>query len=199
MYYDVVDIGTKTRVYFNCKRCQKRNLESDPVRGAKPRVKKRLGSTPVLGTTWGGNGTGTDTGIEIGTQSGVVIGRGRKTGIEAESGTWRKLGATPGLGYVSWQYARELCVASLRWFEIFKDGNLNDLKGYECGQTLDKQSVKCLLCVDDQVILVPSMYKLQEMETKMNDSVQKTRMKINMKKRLAAVGFELIPPQRLVS
>ncbi|GBP36258.1 hypothetical protein EVAR_85506_1 [Eumeta japonica] len=60
-----------------------------------------------------------------------------------------------------------------------------DLKEYECGQRSDELSVKCLLYANDQVFLAPSACWLQEMLNKMNDSVKKRGMKVN-------IGF-LIP------
>ncbi|GBP41816.1 hypothetical protein EVAR_26938_1 [Eumeta japonica] len=47
---------------------------------------------------------------------------------------------------------------------------------------MDELSVKCLLYVDDQVILAPSACGLQEMVNKMNDSVKKRHMKVNVGK-----------------
>ncbi|GBP49569.1 hypothetical protein EVAR_45634_1 [Eumeta japonica] len=45
----------------------------------------------------------------------------------------------------------------------------------ECGQRIDKLFVKSLLYADDRVILAPSAGELQEMVTKMNDSVKKEK------------------------
>ncbi|GBP13558.1 hypothetical protein EVAR_6905_1 [Eumeta japonica] len=47
---------------------------------------------------------------------------------------------------------------------------------------MNEQSVKCLLYADDQVILAPSACGLQEMVNKMNDSVKKKGMKVNVGK-----------------
>ncbi|GBP42037.1 hypothetical protein EVAR_95036_1 [Eumeta japonica] len=59
------------------------------------------------------------------------------------------------------------------------DSCLCGLKQYECGLRI---YVKCLLCVDDKVILAPSMCELQEMVNKVNDSVNKKGIKINVSK-----------------
>ncbi|GBP39655.1 hypothetical protein EVAR_25479_1 [Eumeta japonica] len=45
---------------------------------------------------------------------------------------------------------------------------------------MDELSVKCLLYVDDQVIIAQSAYGLQEMANKMNDSFRKKGMKVNV-------------------
>ncbi|GBP59075.1 hypothetical protein EVAR_39161_1 [Eumeta japonica] len=47
---------------------------------------------------------------------------------------------------------------------------------------MDKLSDKCLLCVNDQVIIGPSACELQKVVTKMNDSVKKRGMKVNVSK-----------------
>ncbi|GBP75834.1 hypothetical protein EVAR_15083_1 [Eumeta japonica] len=57
-----------------------------------------------------------------------------------------------------------------------------DLKDYECGPRIDELSVKCFLYADDQAILAPSVCGLQEMANKMNDSVNKKDMKVNVGK-----------------
>ncbi|GBP42564.1 hypothetical protein EVAR_82014_1 [Eumeta japonica] len=53
---------------------------------------------------------------------------------------------------------------------------------YECGLRMDEMFVKCLLYADDQVIPVSSACGLQEMVNKMNDSVKKRGMKVNVDK-----------------
>ncbi|GBP55142.1 hypothetical protein EVAR_90163_1 [Eumeta japonica] len=67
------------------------------------------------------------------------------------------------------------------------DVDLCDLKEYECGQRMDEMSVKCLLYVDDQVIFAPSACGLQVMVNKMNDSVKKKCMKVNVSNTKAMV------------
>ncbi|GBP46935.1 hypothetical protein EVAR_30967_1 [Eumeta japonica] len=62
------------------------------------------------------------------------------------------------------------------------DSDLYDLKECEYGLRMDELSVKCLLYADDQVILSPSASELQEMVSKMNDSVKKKVMKVNFGK-----------------
>ncbi|GBP81465.1 hypothetical protein EVAR_59448_1 [Eumeta japonica] len=47
---------------------------------------------------------------------------------------------------------------------------------------MDELSAECLLYTDDQVFLAPATYELQEMVTKINDSVKKRSMKINVSK-----------------
>ncbi|GBP66365.1 Mariner Mos1 transposase [Eumeta japonica] len=47
---------------------------------------------------------------------------------------------------------------------------------------MDELSVKCLLYAYDQVIHEPSAFGLQEMVNKMNDSVKKRGMKVNVGK-----------------
>ncbi|GBP21269.1 hypothetical protein EVAR_11664_1 [Eumeta japonica] len=47
---------------------------------------------------------------------------------------------------------------------------------------MDELSVKFFLCVDDQVIVAPSACGLQEMVNKINDSVKKRGMKVNVGK-----------------
>ncbi|GBP77460.1 Chondroitin sulfate proteoglycan 4 [Eumeta japonica] len=54
------------------------------------------------------------------------------------------------------------------------------LREYECELRIDELTVKCLLFVDDQVILTLSACGLQEMVNKMNVSVKKRSMKINV-------------------
>ncbi|GBP60758.1 hypothetical protein EVAR_41097_1 [Eumeta japonica] len=62
------------------------------------------------------------------------------------------------------------------------DSCLYDLKEYECGLRMDELSVKCLLYADNQVILAPSMCRLQEMglmmepEGKHRNSIMKQRI-----------------------
>ncbi|GBP34284.1 hypothetical protein EVAR_13423_1 [Eumeta japonica] len=57
-----------------------------------------------------------------------------------------------------------------------------DLKEYEGGLRMDKLSVKCLLCANDQVTVASSACGLQEMVNKMNDFVKKRVMKVNVGK-----------------
>ncbi|GBP89198.1 hypothetical protein EVAR_60377_1 [Eumeta japonica] len=45
---------------------------------------------------------------------------------------------------------------------------------------MDELSVKCFLYADDQVLLAPSACGLQEMVNKMNDSVKKKGLKVNV-------------------
>ncbi|GBP76901.1 hypothetical protein EVAR_52589_1 [Eumeta japonica] len=63
---------------------------------------------------------------------------------------------------------RQGCVASTWLFNLYMDKCLHYLKEYECGRRMDELSVKCLLYADDLVIL------------KMNESVKKRRMKVNV-------------------
>ncbi|GBP14658.1 hypothetical protein EVAR_9571_1 [Eumeta japonica] len=66
------------------------------------------------------------------------------------------------------------CVASPWLFNLFMDSCLYGLKEYECGPRIDWLFVKCLLYAADQVILAAlSVRELQEMVTKINDSVKK--------------------------
>ncbi|GBP18102.1 CDP-diacylglycerol--glycerol-3-phosphate 3-phosphatidyltransferase, mitochondrial [Eumeta japonica] len=65
---------------------------------------------------------------------------------------------------------------------------LYDLKEYEYGLRMDELSVKCLLYDDDHVIFVLFAYELQEMVIKMNGSVKKRGMKVNVNK-TKANGF----------
>ncbi|GBP19459.1 hypothetical protein EVAR_15809_1 [Eumeta japonica] len=65
------------------------------------------------------------------------------------------------------------CIASPSLFNLFMDSCLYDLKECECGRRMDELCVKCLLYVDDQVILVLSVSELQEMVIKINESVKK--------------------------
>ncbi|GBP31297.1 hypothetical protein EVAR_31422_1 [Eumeta japonica] len=51
-----------------------------------------------------------------------------------------------------------------------------------CGLRIDELSIKCLLYADDQVILALSKYRLQEMVNKVNDSVKRRGMKVNIAK-----------------
>ncbi|GBP21608.1 hypothetical protein EVAR_9793_1 [Eumeta japonica] len=67
------------------------------------------------------------------------------------------------------------------------DSCLYDLKEYECGLRMDELSVKCLLYADDQVILAPSTCGLQKMISKMNDSVKKGGMEVDVAKAKAMV------------
>ncbi|GBP87752.1 hypothetical protein EVAR_61940_1 [Eumeta japonica] len=75
---------------------------------------------------------------------------------------------------------RQEWVASLWLFNPFMDNYLYDLKEDECGLRMDELPVKCLLYADDQVILAPSACELQELINKMNDSVKKRGMKVNV-------------------
>ncbi|GBP89333.1 hypothetical protein EVAR_65165_1 [Eumeta japonica] len=54
------------------------------------------------------------------------------------------------------------------------------IQEYECELRIDELSVKCLMYADDQVILAPLACGLQEMINKMNDSVKKRGMKVNV-------------------
>ncbi|GBO98641.1 Retrovirus-related Pol polyprotein from type-2 retrotransposable element R2DM; Endonuclease [Eumeta japonica] len=74
------------------------------------------------------------------------------------------------------------CIASTWLFNLFMDSCLYDLKEYECWLGMDKVSIKCLLYANDQVILAPSACGLQEMVNKMNDSIKKRGMKVNIGK-----------------
>ncbi|GBP56211.1 hypothetical protein EVAR_41398_1 [Eumeta japonica] len=47
---------------------------------------------------------------------------------------------------------------------------------------MDELSVKCLLQADDQVSFAPSSCELEAMQTKMDDSVEKRSMKVNISK-----------------
>ncbi|GBP32264.1 hypothetical protein EVAR_86096_1 [Eumeta japonica] len=47
---------------------------------------------------------------------------------------------------------------------------------------MDELLVKCFLHANDQVILAPFKYELQEMVTKLDDSVKKSVMKVNIRK-----------------
>ncbi|GBP30676.1 hypothetical protein EVAR_75897_1 [Eumeta japonica] len=58
-----------------------------------------------------------------------------------------------------------------------------------CRLRMDELSFKCLLYTDDQVILAPSACGLQEMVNKVNDSVKKSGMKINVGK-IKMIVFE---------
>ncbi|GBP20885.1 hypothetical protein EVAR_80704_1 [Eumeta japonica] len=58
-------------------------------------------------------------------------------------------------------------------------------------------SVKCLLYADDQVIIAPSACGLQEMVNKMNDSVKKKGMKMNVSKTKMTVFQKGDPPHVL--
>ncbi|GBP51401.1 hypothetical protein EVAR_38795_1 [Eumeta japonica] len=77
---------------------------------------------------------------------------------------------------------RQGCVSSPWRFNIFMGSCLYDLKEYEPGLTMDELSVKWLLYAGDQVILGASACGLQERENKMNDSVKKKRIKVNVGK-----------------
>ncbi|GBP17787.1 hypothetical protein EVAR_102646_1 [Eumeta japonica] len=55
---------------------------------------------------------------------------------------------------------------------------LYDLKNYDCRLRMDELSVKCRLYADDQISLMLSMCGLQEMVTKINNSVEKRGMKV---------------------
>ncbi|GBP82605.1 Retrovirus-related Pol polyprotein from transposon TNT 1-94 [Eumeta japonica] len=59
---------------------------------------------------------------------------------------------------------------------------LRDIEKYKFGLRIDELSVKCLLYADDQVILAQSACELQEIVTKMNDSVKRqvSEMDINL-------------------
>ncbi|GBP51004.1 hypothetical protein EVAR_37161_1 [Eumeta japonica] len=59
---------------------------------------------------------------------------------------------------------------------------LYDWKEYECGLRMDELSVKCVMYADNQVILALSAYGLQEMVNKLNDSVKKRDLKVNVVK-----------------
>ncbi|GBP86364.1 hypothetical protein EVAR_62726_1 [Eumeta japonica] len=62
------------------------------------------------------------------------------------------------------------------------DSCLYDLKEYECGLEMNELSIKCFLFADDQVVLVPSACEQQEVVNKMNDSVKKKGIKVNVSK-----------------
>ncbi|GBP76949.1 hypothetical protein EVAR_45029_1 [Eumeta japonica] len=82
------------------------------------------------------------------------------------------------------------CVASLWLFNLFMDSCLYlNLKQYECGLRTNDLSVKCLLYANDQVIPAPSECEL-EIINKMNDSVKKRGMKVNVSKTKVAVFEE---------
>ncbi|GBP45683.1 hypothetical protein EVAR_35951_1 [Eumeta japonica] len=70
---------------------------------------------------------------------------------------------------------------TLPWlFNLFMDSCLYDLKEYECGLRMDELSVKFLLYADNQVILALLACGIQEMVNKMNTSVKKRSMKVNV-------------------
>ncbi|GBP05451.1 hypothetical protein EVAR_2978_1 [Eumeta japonica] len=77
---------------------------------------------------------------------------------------------------------RQGCVASSWLFNLFMDSCLYNLNEYDCELRIDELSVKCLVYADDHVTLGPSACGLQEMVTKMNDSVKKRDMKVNVGK-----------------
>ncbi|GBP58027.1 hypothetical protein EVAR_39743_1 [Eumeta japonica] len=53
---------------------------------------------------------------------------------------------------------------------------------------MDELSVKCLVYADDRVVLAPSAYGLQKVVHKMNDSVKKRGMKVDVGKTKAIVN-----------
>ncbi|GBP00899.1 hypothetical protein EVAR_2225_1 [Eumeta japonica] len=55
-------------------------------------------------------------------------------------------------------------------------GTVPNVVRYECELRTDELSAKCLLYADNQVILTPSACELQEMVTKMYDSVKKVNI-----------------------
>ncbi|GBP73852.1 hypothetical protein EVAR_52412_1 [Eumeta japonica] len=71
--------------------------------------------------------------------------------------------------------AKKVCGVKKRTNVSKKDKNEGHSK-----LRMDKLSVKCLLNADGQVILAPSACGLQEMVNKMNDSVKKRGMKVNV-------------------
>ncbi|GBP68805.1 Retrovirus-related Pol polyprotein from type-2 retrotransposable element R2DM; Endonuclease [Eumeta japonica] len=86
--------------------------------------------------------------------------------------------------YIDWfdigRSVRQGCIASSWLFNLFMDSYLYDLKEYECRLRMDELSVKYLVYTDDQVMLAVSACGLQEMVNKINDSVKKKGVKVNV-------------------
>ncbi|GBP47522.1 hypothetical protein EVAR_30611_1 [Eumeta japonica] len=81
-----------------------------------------------------------------------------------------------------WRGVKQGCVTSLWLLNLFMASCLYDLQDSECELRIVDFSVKCFLYADDQVIPVSLACGLQDMVSKMNNSVKKRGIKVNVGK-----------------
>ncbi|GBP82571.1 hypothetical protein EVAR_87817_1 [Eumeta japonica] len=72
-----------------------------------------------------------------------------------------------------------------------RDSCLHDLKEYEYGLRMDKLSAKCLLYADDQVILAPLAFELQEIAKPVNGKVMVKKEILDIVDTTLFLGFTL--------